>query len=225
MKQLVIASLLALALAPVAQAGVINDIRTGVIPEGSVVLVEGAVVTAVQNSSFTMTELPAGPYTAIWVYVGAAPAVAIGDVVDVKGLTRDFYGRAEINLLYPDDSRASIMGTSPVPDIQLTTTRLQSDPEAWESHVVTITDGLTVQELLPAGMWRASSVETGRDVIFDDYFYDYATVDLGDCYNNAYGMYQWFGGLWIFKVFTTADTDCTVANQSLSFGAVKALYR
>ncbi|MDO9171338.1 MAG: hypothetical protein Q7W29_05860 [bacterium] len=225
MKQLVIASLLVLCLAAVAQAGVINDIRTGVIPEGSVVQVNGAVVTAVQNSSFTMTELPAGPYTAIWVYVGAAPAVAIGDVVEVKGLTRNFYGRDEINLLYPGDAHAAITGTSPVPNLQLTTTQLQANPEAWESHVVTITDGLIVQEMLPEGMWRADSVETGLSVIFDDYFYDYATVDLGDCYNNAYGMYQWFGGMWIFKVFTTADTDCTVANEDLSFGSLKALYR
>lgn len=225
MKQLVIASLLVLCLVAVAQAGVINDIRTGVIPEGSVVQVSGAVVTAVQNSSFTMTELPAGPYTAIWVYVGAAPAVAIGDVVEVKGLTRNFYDRDEINLLYPGDAHAAITGSSPVPNFQLTTTQLQANPEAWESHVVTITDGLIVQELLPEGMWRADSVETGLSVIFDDYFYDYATVDLGDCYNNAYGMYQWFGGMWIFKVFTTADTDCTVANEDLSFGSLKALYR
>jgi len=225
MKKFMSASLLILGLSAAAQAGVITDIRSGAIPEGSVVVVGGAVVTGVQSNSFTMTELPAGPYTAIWVYVGAAPAVAIGDVVEVKGLTRDFYGRAEINLLYPSDAHATRSGTSPVPNIQLTTTQLQADPEAWESHVVTITDGLIVQEMLPDGMWRADSVETGRSVIFDDYFYDYATVDLGDCYNNAHGMYQWFGDMWIFKVFTTADTDCTVANEDLSFGSLKALYR
>jgi hypothetical protein len=225
MKQLVIASLLIVGLAAFAQAGVIHDIRTGVIPDASVVLVSGAVVTAVQANSFTMTELPAGPYTAIWVYVGAPPAVAIGDLVEVKGLTRDFNGRAEINLLYPGDAHATVTGSGLVPNFQLTTTQLQADPEAWESHVITITDGLIVQEILPEGMWRADSVETGLSVIFDDYFYDYATVDLGDCYNNARGMYQWFSGIWIFKVFTTADTDCTVANEVLSFGSLKALYR
>lgn len=221
----VTAFLLIILLAGAAAAGTIHDIRTGAVPVGSVVNVSGAVVTAVQNSSFTVTELPAGPYTAIWVYEGAAPSVGVGDVVDIRGLVRDNAGRAEINLLYPADAGYTVTGSAAVPSIFLTTLDLAADHEAWESHVVTITDGMIVQQLLPGGLWLASSVETQLPVVFSDYFYDYATVDLGDCYNNAYGMITWFQNQWVFKVISTVDTDCTVGNEDLSFGAVKTLYR
>lgn len=221
----VIVALLFLGLAASAQGGTIHDIRTGVIPAGTVVEITGAVVTAVQAQSFTCTEIPAGPYTAIWVYVGDAPALAAGDVVDIKGLVRDYNDRSEVNLLYPSDATYTKTGTAPVPDIQLTTTQLTADPEAWESHVLTVTDGLIVQELLPDGMWSAISYETGILMIFDDYFFDYATVSVGDCYNNAYGEYQWYHSMWVLKVLSVAPTDCTVPTEPMSFGDVKAMYR
>lgn len=203
----------------------ITEVRTGVYAPGSVVDITGVVVTAVQNSSFTVTEMPAGPYTAIWVYEGAAPTVAVGDVVDIRGLVRDNSGRAEINLLYPADAGYTVTGTAAVPEVFVTTLQLFAEPEGYESHVLTITDGMIVQELLDGGLWRADSVETQLPVIFGDYFFDYATVDVGDCYNNAYGMFTWFADRWVFKVLTVEETDCTVGNEDLSFGDVKALFR
>ncbi len=225
MKRIAIVSI-ALLLAGAAAAGTIHDIRTGVIAEGTVVEVDGAVVTAVQAKSFTITELPAGPYTAIWVYQGAAPSVNVGDVVHVRGLARVTDQRGEISLLYPADAGVTVTGNAPVPDLQMTTTELLADPAAWESHVLTLTDGFIVQELMPAdGQWRVQSVETGLDLVFDDYFFDFASVALGDCYNNAYGMFTWFTGKYVFKVMETADTDCTVANDAVTFSHLKQLYR
>ncbi len=186
---------------------------------------DGVVVTAVQNSSFTVTELPAGPYTAIWVYAGSTPAVSVGDVISLKGLVRDNDGRAEINLLYPADAHATVTGTAAVPEIFLTTLDLAADAEAWESHVAVVTDGMIVQEIYEDGTWLAYSVETQLPVLFHDYFYDFATVDLGECYNNAYGMVTWHGDRWVYKVISVSETDCTVANEDLSFGGVKSLFR
>ncbi|HPF34207.1 MAG TPA: hypothetical protein P5571_01410 [Candidatus Krumholzibacteria bacterium] len=203
----------------------IYEVRTGVYAPGSVVEISGAVVTAVQANSFTVTSLPAGPYTAIWVYEGAAPTVNVGDVVDLRGLVRDNAGRAEINLLYPTDAGYTVTGTAALPALFVTTIELFTDPEAYESHVLTITDGMIVQELLAGGLWRADSVETQLSVIFGDYFFDYATVDVGDCYNNAYGMFTWYQNQWVFKVLSVEETDCTVANEDMSLGAVKALFR
>lgn len=213
------------ALAASAGAGTIHDIRTGVIRSSAVVEVEGAVVTAIQNNSFCVTEEPAGPYTAIWVYVGAAPTVSPGDKVTLKGLVRDTFGRSEISLRWPVDAGVTVTGTSAVPDIHLTSTQIMADPEAWESALITITDGMIVQELLPRGQWRAISVETSLNIYFDDYFFDYATVDVGDCYNNAFGVWSWHDGGWVFKVISAALTDCTVADEALSFGRVKTIYR
>jgi len=225
MRHLASAALILLMLVGVVQAGTIHDIRTGLIPEGTVVVIDGAVVTAVQDNSFTVTELPAGPYTSIWVYLGTTPTVAVGDVVHLKGFVRVGDQRGELNLIYPPDAEATVTGTASLPDLQLTSTELLADPAAWESAVVTITDGMIVQELLPDGQWRAQSVETGLDIVFDDYFFDYHTVALGDCYNNAYGMFTWFSGKYVFKVMSVAHTDCTVANAAVSFGQLKQMYR
>jgi len=217
--------MMVLLIASVAMGGTILDIREGRIAPGSVVEVTGAVVTAVQNNSFTVTELPAGPYTAIWVYEGVTPSISVGDVVDIKGLVRDNSGRCEINLLYPSDAGYTVTGITAVPEIFLTTLDLLADHEAWESHVVTITDGMIVQEILADGQWLAVSVETELPIVFDDYFYDYATVALGDCYNNAFGMVTWYREAWVFKVISTNNIDCTVGNDDLSFGALKGMFR
>ena len=220
-----IISVLLVLLAGSAVAGTIHDIRTGLEPRGSVVVVDGAVVTAVQNSSFSVTELPAGPYTSIWIYLGSTPTVSAGDVVDLKGFYRDNFGRDEINLLWPYDADVTVTGNAPIPDIPLTTTEIIADPEAWMSALITISDGMIVQEMLPHGQWRATSVETGLDVVFDDYFYDFATVELGDCYNNGFGLFTWHAGAYVFKVLSVALIDCTIANETLSFGEMKTIYR
>jgi len=224
MRSLIVFMLLAV-MAVSATAGTIFDIRTDSGRVGDVVEIEDAIVTAVQNNSFCVTELPAGPYTAIWIYLGSTPTVVMGDRVDLKGLVRDAFGRAEISLRWPADAGVTVTGQGPVPDIQLTTTDIMVDPEAWESALITITDGMIVQEMLPRGQWRAISVETSLDVIFDDYFFDFATVDLGDCYNNAFGLYTWHDGAWIFKMLSVALIDCTIANEHLTFGEMKAIYR
>ncbi|MBU0742471.1 hypothetical protein KKG45_06570 [bacterium] len=208
-----------------AAAGTIHDIRTGQVPRGTVVEVDGAVVTAVQNGSFSVTELPAGPYRAIWVFLGSEPAVSAGDVVDLKGFYRDNFGRDEINLLWPPDAGVVVTGSAPLPDIQLTTTEIAADPAAWVSAMITITDGMIVMEMQLRGQWRATSVETSLDVVFDDYFYDFATVGLGDCYNNGFGLYTWHDGAYVFKVLSVALIDCTIANEALSFGQLKVIYR
>ncbi len=224
MKLFMIVGLLAV-MAVSAMAGTIYDIRTGLLRIGDVVEIEDVVVTAVQSNSFCVTELPAGPYTSIWVYQGTTPSVDMGDRVTLKGHYRDVFGRSEINLRWPVDAGAIVTGIGAVPDIQLTTTEIMADPEAWESALITITDGMIVHEILSRGQWRSTSVETSLDVIFDDYFFDFATVDLGDCYNNAFGLYTWHDGAYVFKVLSVALTDCTIANENVSFGEMKAIYR
>ena len=225
MIRLVIICGLSVLLAVSAVAGTIHDIRTGLVPRGSVVEIDGAVVTAVQNNSFSVTELPGGPYMAIWIFLGSTPTVSVGDEVALKGFYRDNFGRDEINLLWPSDAGVTVTGNMPIPDIQLTTTEIMADPEAWVSAMITISDGMIVQEMLPKGQWRATSVENSLDVIFDDYFYDFATVELGDCYNYGFGLYTRHDGAYVFKVLTVALTDCTIANERLSFGQMKVIYR
>jgi len=225
MKRTVCIGLLLVLTAVSAAAGTIHDIRTGLVPRGAVVEVADAIVTAVQNNSFTVSEMPAGPYRAIWVYVGATPDVSVGDLIDLRGFYRDNFGRDEINLRWPADAGVVVTGGAPLPNIALTSDELAADPEAWVSALITISDGMIVQEILERGQWRATSVETSLEITFDDYFFDVATVELGDCYNNGYGLFTWHDGGYVFKVLSVALTDCTVANERLSFGQMKVIYR
>jgi len=207
MKRTVCIGLLLVLTAVSAAAGTIHDIRTGLVPRGAVVEVADAIVTAVQNNSFTVSEMPAGPYRAIWVYVGATPDVSVGDLIDLRGFYRDNFGRDEINLRWPADAGVVVTGGAPLPNIALTSDELAADPEAWVSALITISDGMIVQEILERGQWRATSVETSLEITFDDYFFDVATVELGDCYNNGYGLFTWHDGGYVFKVLSVALTE------------------
>jgi len=210
-----------------AQAGVLYDLNTGVYTELDVVDVTGAVVTAVRYNGFSCTELPAGPYTAVWVYTGGAPGVVEGDVVDLANATyKEYYELTELDL--PTNSgTVTVTGTATVPSLPMTLAAVQADNEAWESHVITITDGFAVSELLSYGNWNAISQDSGLVLLHDDYFFDESILAVGDCYQGVTGMYTYAYDAYTMEPLVDGLTivDCTVDGEDMSFGAVKALYR
>ena len=205
----------------------IHDIRTGLVPEGTEVNVYGAVVTAVRYNGFSCTELPAGPYTAIWVYTGSDPMVNIGDVVDIaSGEYIEYYDLSELKMS-TFSGTVTVVGSTVPPVLAMTVAEVQMDDEAWESHVLTLTDGFMVTEMLNYGQWNAQSVDSGLVMLFDDYFFDETVLSVGACYNGCVGMYTYNYGE--YKMNPLEDglvvVDCTVGDDTYSFGQVKALYR
>jgi hypothetical protein len=226
-----VALLLALsASAVMAIPATITEMRTGVIAENEMVDVMGAsvVVTSVRYNGFSCTEIVAGPYTAIWVYTGSAPTVIVGDVIDILGGEyKEYYDLSEIDMT-TFAGTVMVMGTMPAPYLPMTLADVQLDDEAWESHVLSITDGFTVLTA-PSGYgeWDAISAENAATLAHDDYYFDESLLLVGDCYLGVTGLYTYSYGA--YKINPLVDgltvVDCSVGNDDVSFGSLKGMYR
>ncbi len=230
MKKIALATLILFAAAS-ASAGVIHDIQTGLAAENTLQTPCNAVVTAVTYNGIWVAEAPYGAYDGIWVYMGSSTPITLvpGDVVCICGEYKEYFDLSEIDIvsagLYGSVLKTGSMAV-PAPSY-VTAAELEADPEPWESCVITITDGMTVADTsLGYGEWMALALD-GTPVYFDDIFYDDTTVNEGDCYNNATGVYTYSYSQ--FKLEPFADgielTDCAVDTEDATLSALKALYR
>jgi len=226
-----IATVLLLLAALPAFAGTIIDLQMGAYTVGSQVVVEDAVVTGVRYNGFFMTEDPNAPYAGVWVFTSAAPGVAVGDLVDVAGLYEEYYGFTEINVFTDPNGYVTLLGEhqGAIYPLPVTVTDLATNGEAYEGCFIMVTDGMIVVTAPNSyGEWQVESYEApGQYLWMDDYWYDDTSVQLGDCYDCATGMLAYSFG--VFKLEPIADAicvvDCTVANEDLSFGEIKALFK
>ena len=139
----------------------IYDIKTGVVPEGSVVMVTG-VVTAVAGSRWFL-QVPEAEYdpvlgatfSGLYVYVPAAGIAGIstparGDLVEVSGTVSVFYGEIELTTLTASTVLASAQPL-PAPVVVEPEAVGTNGPDhaAYEAVLVTAVDG-QVTELNPA---------------------------------------------------------------------------
>ena len=205
------------------------DLNTGVVPAGTMVDILGGsvVVTSVRYNGFSCTDLAAGPYTAIWVYTGVVPAVQIDDLVEILGGEyKEYYELSEIDMTTFGGTWA-VVGSAPAPCIVKTAAQLMADPEAWESHVITVCDGMTVTAMLSYGEWTAQSYDSGVVLNFDDYYYDETQLSVGTCYMGAIGLWTYSFEVWKLNPLSygICIVDCTVGDEAMSFGQVKSLYR
>ncbi|MBT7311003.1 hypothetical protein HN843_04525, partial [bacterium] len=222
MKKLLLVAL-TLIVSTSAFAGVIYDLNTGVYAQGDLVTASGT-ITGVRYNGFSMTELPAGPYTGVWVYCGDASGFAIGDEITITdGEYTEYYDLSEIIQL--NLALITITGNAPVAPMVMTVAAAAADYEPWESGFVTFTDGFWVVELLGYGEWAARSYQSSIDLINDDYFFDETGLEVEMCYDGVTGIMLF--GYGAFKMNPMADGlvvgDCVIANEEVSFGAVKAL--
>ncbi len=147
-----IISLMALAVSwvPTAQAGLectIFDIQSGAIPEDTVVQVRNVVVTGVGFFGFYVQELEEHDvygqmYSGIWVYTNQDHTCHKGDLVDIYGLYKEYYGFSEIDLNDPNYYYETV-GTAGIPDpvdVLITEIATQASPlaEAYEGVLVRI---------------------------------------------------------------------------------------
>jgi hypothetical protein len=211
-------------------AGAIYDVQTGVYALDAEVTIEDAVVTGVRYNGVFVNEQVNGPYTGVWVYTGVAPGVLVGDLVDVKGLYKEYFDLTEI------DVAADLTGyltfdsihTGALVAVDMTIPALQADPEPWESCFIQITSGMMVTEILTYGEWKVEDVDApGQYLVMDDYWYDETTVLVGDCYSCAVGILMYNYGVFKLEPFegNICVVDCSVGNEEMTFGGVKALYR
>lgn len=114
----------------------IPEIRLAPVPVGTSVRVDSVVVTGRTASAVAVQDFtaPTADSSGIWVYTGADPGVAIGDVVHVQGEVDDSLGLLQIN--HAVVTRVSA-GTPPSP---VDVTVAQAAAEEYESVLVRLTD-------------------------------------------------------------------------------------
>ncbi len=226
-----LATVLLLLVAVPAFAGTIIDLQTGAYTVGAEVVVNGAVVTGVRYNGFFMTEDPNAPYAGVWVFTSAAPGVAVGQLVNVAGLYEEYYSFTEINVFTDPTGYVTVLGEhmGAIYPLPVTVADLAADAEPYEGCFIMVTDGMVVTTAPNSyGEWQVESYESpGQFLWMDDYWYDDTTVQLGDCYNSATGMLAFSFGTFRLEPIANAIclTDCTVGNEDLSFGEIKALFR
>jgi hypothetical protein len=78
----------------------------------------------------------------------------------------------------------------------------------------------------PDGTWT-TLCQDGTPLIMGDFWVDPASVSLGQCYNNTTGIWYEASGTYLHQPYADglAITGCTVPNDDISFGSMKALYR
>ncbi len=207
----------------------IYDIRTGMVPVGEIVQLEGEnIVTAVRYNGFALAQRPYTGYGAIWVYTDDDPGVAPGDMVEVLNAEyKEYYDLSELDMTTAGGTVTVLDSGRPIPGVTAYHATILADPEAYESHLVEFLDDFMVSELLSYGQWTATSYDDGSIMMNDDYFFDSSVLEVGSCYQGATGMWTFSYGE--YKLHPLSDgltvVDCTVGNTNSSFGAVKALYR
>jgi len=213
------------AVAVAAQAGVISDIQQGVYAEGDPVQVLGATVIEVSSNGAFITELPVGPYSGIWVYLGSGHTAVSGDIIDIQGVYEEYYDLSEINA---SGGAYQVTGNGPLPSpYSLTAAELMADPEVFEGVYIVVTDGFMVTSLAGYGEWWAHALESDVDVLFDDFWFTTPTEDqIGLCFNYAIGCLNY--SFSEYKIAALADgiefVDCTVPTENTSLTEIKALF-
>lgn len=220
-----------ISIAAMAAAGTIVDLQTGVFAEGDEVTVTGAVVTGVKGNGFVMNEGVNGPNTGVWVYTGDAPTVAVGDLVDVKGLYEEYFELTEINVSTDPTGYVTDLGEhqGALMPLYVTIHELTNNSEAYESCYVSIIDPMkVVQGVNQFGEWVAESqMRPGLMLTLDDGWYDTSGVVEGDCYCCAVGVFTYGFGAFKLQPFAEAICviDCQVDTENMAVSEVKTLFR
>ncbi|HEY0137530.1 MAG TPA: lamin tail domain-containing protein [Nannocystis sp.] len=214
----------------------IYEIQNGTIAEATMVTVEGVIVTGIHpgKTGLFVQEPGGGEYSGVWVYVGNMgpdiATLAVGDEVDVSGVTVEFNELTEI-----DASAGTVTATGVqnlTVDAELLPIDTFSDPvtaEPWEGVFV----GILGQPLdLTAVMGTEYTLtEAGSSLVVDDLLYAslmdqiaFPQIGVGATFDAAFGPLNQSGPVYKIAPRTSADLEGYVPpmNPTLGIQAVKA---
>jgi hypothetical protein len=161
----------------------VHDVRGGAVPEGTLVRLEGLVVTAVAWHGLYAQD-PADPsFGGIWVFLAAGyedafGAFAPGDVITVVGDYTSYFDLDEINVIGSTAPAVEVTGSGPVPaPVVVSAGMLETDGDRYESTLVVVED-VQVDSLAGAYGEFVVSDDTGS-VVVDDLFYAPEPIAIG----------------------------------------------
>ncbi len=182
--------------------GLVSEVQTGVIPDGSPVTVVGWAMHDAISSGFYLADA-AGVYNGVWVYANSS-SVLEGDELVVSGTVAEYFDLTEIVVAAPStdiivlDTGATLPAATPV-----ATTDLADDliAERYEGVLVTIS-GVDVEDSdLGNGEW---SVDDG--VVIDDALYAFTGhLAWGGSFTSITGLLTYSYGA--FKILPRYAAD------------------
>ena len=235
-KLLLVTCLFMLAGGALAQDTPVSDIQHGIgLTPGANLVVPRGIITAITSDGFFVVDYyvaDPGAWDGIFVYMGSvAFDLMVGDVIALCGVYEEFEGLTRINVEYAGLYGSSLkVGATTVPPPSVISAAELLDPavaESWESCVITIQDGMEVTSLPDVdGIW-STLCQDGTPLLMGDFWVDPTSVSLGQCYDNTTGIWYEISGTYLHQPFVDGleITSCTVPNEAVSFGTIKALYR
>jgi len=119
----------------------IYQIQTGTVPTGTLVTIEGVVVTADFFQGFFAQEPTADGTlgyrrSGVWCFTSSAPPVDVGDLVNITGTYMEFFDESEIDCRSSVGGSITVVGTAALPPVQTRTITELNDQSAtgedWE---------------------------------------------------------------------------------------------
>jgi hypothetical protein len=197
----------------------IYEIQNGTIAEATMVTVEGVIVTGISatKTGLFVQEPGGGEHSGVWVFVGKMgpdiATLAVGDEVDVTGITKEFNQLTEI-----DASAGTVTATGVqnlVVDPELLPLATLTDPvtaEPWEAVFI----GVLGQPLaLTAVMGSEYTLtEAGSSIVVDDLLYAslmdkvaFPQIGVGASFDAAFGPLNQSGPVYKIAPRTSADLE------------------
>ena len=196
----------------------IYEIQNGTIAEATMVNVEGVIVTGISATKTGMfvQEPGGGEYSGVWVFVGKLgpdiSMLAVGDEVDVSGVTLEFNQLTEI-----DASLGTVTATGVknlVVDPELLPIGTFANPvtaEPWEAVHVGI---LGAPLDLTAVMGTEYTLSDGGTIVVDDLLYaslmdlvSFPQIGVGASFDAAFGPLNQSGPVYKIAPRTSADLE------------------
>lgn len=136
---------------------------------GETVITRG-VVTAVESKGFFIQN-ETGAWNGIYVYLGSSPGVSVGDLVEVKGYVKEFWGLTELSVNPNYGDYVDVIGTAPLPDPVVLPTGDVSQ-EQWEGVLIKVEDVEVTDPDLGYGEWQVN--DGSGNLVIDDLMYHYS---------------------------------------------------
>ncbi|AIF69739.1 hypothetical protein PAP_06720 [Palaeococcus pacificus DY20341] len=153
----------------------IHDIQyttdpSGDSPYAGQTVITSGVVTAVASKGFFIQN-GTGAWDGIYVYLGSSPSVNPGDVVEVKGYIKEYWGLTEISVSLSYGDYVQVIGSAPLPEPVLLPTGNVSQ-EKWEGVLVKVENVEVTDPDLGYGEWEIN--DGSGTLVVDDLIYAYS---------------------------------------------------
>lgn len=159
----------------------IYEIQDGTIATGSSVDVQGVIVTAVSSTAFFAQEPGGGQYSGVYVYVNADPMLAVGDEVDIVGVTAEFNDLTEVDVTAGSVTPTGVTGVAVVPDVVGLDELTAAAGEPWEGVFVRI-EGMPLEVVGLPGFSEFDVSAGGDSTRIDNFLY--SVFDFPATYTN-----------------------------------------